>query len=109
MFPLFLLYSIVFFCRTGDHIPFVGRVEWLSTIRHEFVIAVVLLVLLTLSKKSKENIANVVSNPAFKAYLFLLLVAFLSIPFAVWPGNAYQWFIDFFKLFLEKITPPGTI
>lgn len=39
-------------------------------------------------------------NDARRAYTFFLILTLFSIPFAAWLGNAFSWFMNFFKLFL---------
>lgn len=103
MFKLFLLYSIIYFCRTGDYIPFVGKLSLLDTVRHELLVAVLVLMAIIFSDVAKKNLAAAFQNGAWKAFSFFVLLGFLSIPLSVWPGYAFSQFIDFFKLFLFGI------
>lgn len=100
MFVLLLLYSVIYFCRTGEYVPILGYVALLSKIRHEALAALFLLFVIALSVEGKKNIVAAFQNSAWRAYTLFLVVTFLTIPFAVWPGYAFSWFIDFFKLFL---------
>jgi hypothetical protein len=100
MFRLLLLYSIIYFCRTGDYIPFVGKVALLDTIRHELLVAVMVLITIIFNGNGQRNVAVAFQNDAWKTYTFFVILTFFSIPFSVWPGNAFDWFVDFFKLFL---------
>ncbi len=100
VFLLLFLYSVIYFCRTGEYVPFIGQVHFLATIRHEALVALLLLGVIILSTEGRRNLGEAFQNGAWKAHVAFLGLTFLSIPFAAWPGNAFSWFVDFFKLFL---------
>ena len=64
------------------------------------LLALVLLVLILFSDTARKNISSAFQNAAWKTLVIFLLLTFISIPFAVWPGFAFDRFIEFFKLCL---------
>lgn len=109
MFVLLLLYSVIYFCRTGDLVPFLGRVPLLAAVRHEALVAVLVLVVVVQNEEARRNLVGAFRNGAWKTYTLFVVLAGLSIPFAAWPGNAFDWFVDFFKLFLFCVMIVGAI
>ncbi|SPD75005.1 membrane hypothetical protein [uncultured Desulfobacterium sp.] len=88
---------------------FIGKISLLEKMRHEALTGLLLLLVIFLNNDAINKIKLAFKNGAWKAYVLFGFVTFLSIPFSVWPGNAFHLFIDFFKLFLFCLMIVGCI
>lgn len=64
------------------------------------LVAIILLIAISMSETARKNLFAAFQNGAWKALVVFITIAFISIPFSVWPGHAFGQFVDFFKLFL---------